>query len=65
MVLVVSPLTCISLMKDQVRVMKEKNISTVYGLEEEEQSEICNSRYQLIFVSPEALQNESGGGRYS
>ena len=53
MVLVVSPL--ISLMKDQVRAMKEKNLSAV---EEEEQNEICNSRYQLIFVSPEALLDD-------
>ena len=35
MVLVVSPL--ISHMKDQVRAVKEKNLSAVYGLEEEEQ----------------------------
>eukprot|EP00731_Ephydatia_muelleri_P008811 Em0004g1149a len=56
LVLVVSPL--ISHMKDQVRAVKEKNLSAVYGLEEEEQNEICNSRYQLIFVSPEALLDD-------
>ena len=55
MVLVVSPL--ISLMKDQVRAMKER-IYKQYTVEEEEQNEICNSRYQLIFVSPEALLDD-------
>ena len=46
-VLMVSPL--ISLMKDQVRAMIKKNMTAVFGSDEDAHSEICHSKYQLVF----------------
>lgn len=54
-VVVVSPL--IALMIDQVRAMTERNISAVYAgeAEGEVETDICSGKYQLVFMSPEAL----------
>jgi len=58
-VIVVSPL--IALMKDQVRAMVERNVSAVYiGDAEVSVDEVYEGKYQLVFISPEALlTNES------
>ena len=54
-VVVISPL--IALMKDQVRQMSQRNISTVYvgDADEELTTEICDGKFQLVYMSPEAL----------
>ena len=53
-VIVVSPL--IALMKDQVKAMVEMNISAVYvGEPELSMDEVYEGKYQLVFISPEAL----------
>ena len=56
-VVVVSPL--ISLMKDQVCSMKERDVAAVYvgdcAEEEGEVTDICSGKYQLVYMSPEAL----------
>ena len=57
MAVVVSPL--IALMKDQVRAMTQRDVRAVYVGEVREGGEvyieICEGKYQLIFMSPEAL----------
>ncbi len=59
LVVIVSPL--ISLMKDQVRAMRERNISSVYvgEAEGEVENSICSGCFQLVFISPEALITDS------
>ena len=54
-VVVVSPL--ISLMKDQVRSMMARNVRAVYVGDclEEEEMDVCLGKYQLLYMSPEAL----------
>ena len=54
-VVVVSPL--ISLMKDQVRAMLERNVSAVYtgSIDDNTEADITEGKYQLVFFSPEAL----------
>ena len=42
-------------MKDRVRAMTKKNMTAVFGSDEDAHSEICHSKYQLVFVSPMAL----------
>ena len=54
-VVVVSPL--IALMKDQVRVMSQRNVTTVYACETDVTEDIKNGKFQLVFVSPETLLN--------
>ena len=56
---IVSPL--IALMKDQVRAMTQRNVSAVYAGEAEGETErdICCAKYQLVYLSPEALLNDS------
>ena len=51
--IVVSPL--VALMKDQVRSMTEKGVSTVWTGEDYLFSDMCNRKYQLIFLSPKML----------
>ena len=47
---------CIALMKDQVRAMVERNVSAVYvGEAELSVDEVYEGKYQLVFISPEAL----------
>ena len=52
---VVSPL--IALMKDQVRQMVHRNVSAVYvgDADESIETEICEGKFQLVYMSPEAL----------
>ena len=53
-VIVVSPL--IALMKDQVRAMVERNVSAVcIGDAEVSVDEVYEGKYQLVYISPEAL----------
>ena len=54
-VVVISPL--IALMKDQVRQMSQRNISAVYvgDADEELETKICDGKFQLVYMSPEAL----------
>ena len=54
-VLVVSPL--IALMKNQVKAMQERNVSSLYAgdMDEKARHEVCSGKYQLIFISPESL----------
>ena len=56
-VVVVSPL--IALMKDQVLAMEARNVRAVYvgdcTEEGSEATEICSGKYQLVYMSPEAL----------
>ena len=56
--IVVSPL--IALMKDQVRQMKERDVRAVYvgDVNEKAESDVFNGRYQLVYLSPEALLTE-------
>ena len=58
-VIVVSPL--IALMKDQVRSMNERDVTAVYAgdIDLETEREICEGRYQLVFMSPEALLGDN------
>ena len=58
-VIVVSPL--ITLMKDQVRQMTEKGVSALYVGETDETTvtEVCEGKYQLVYISPEALLTNS------
>ena len=53
-VVVVSPLT---LMKDQVQAMKERDIQAVFIGDccEEGVVDVCNGKFQLVYMSPEAL----------
>ena len=57
MAVVVSPL--IALMKDQVRAMTQRDVRAVYVGDVREGGEVyievCEGKYQLIFMSPEAL----------
>ncbi len=57
MAVVLSPL--IALMKDQVRAMIRRDLKAVYFGEVQEEDdtylEICEGKYQLMFMSPEAL----------
>ena len=48
-------------MKDQVRAMRERNVSCVYAGEAEGEVEnlICGGCFQLVFMSPEALITDS------
>jgi len=54
-VIVVSPL--VALMKDQVRQMTERNMRAVYvgDVDSETKNEVCSGKYQLVYLSPEAL----------
>ena len=54
-VVVVSPL--ISLMKDQVRAMTERGMTAVFvgDCNEDLVAGVCQGRYQLVYMSPEAL----------
>ena len=54
-VVVVSPL--LSLMKDQVWSMMARNVRAVYVGDclEEEEMDVCLGKYQLMYMSPEAL----------
>ena len=54
-VIVVSPL--VALMKDQVRQMTERNMRAVYvgDVDSEIENEVCDGKYQLVYLSPEAL----------
>ena len=53
-VIVVSPI--IALIKDQVRAMVERNVSAVYiGGAEVSVDEVYEGKYQLLFISLEAL----------
>ena len=55
-VVVVSRL--VSLMKDQVRSMKEKDVAAAYVgdcSDEREINDICSGEYLLVYMSPEAL----------
>ena len=55
--LVVSPL--ISLMKDQVHAMNRRSVRSVYvGDVDDNRTEISEGKYQLVFVSPEALSTD-------
>ena len=58
-VIVVSPL--IALMKDQVRQMTEKGVSALYvgKTDETTVTEVCEGKYQLVYISPEALLTNS------
>ena len=59
-VVVVSPL--ISLMKDQVRSMKERDVAAVYvgdcAEEEGEVTDICSGKYQLVHMSSETPERK-------
>jgi len=58
--IIVSPL--ISLMKDQVRAATERNVTAVYvgdAKSTEEVRKICEGEYQLVFMSPESLLQDS------
>ena len=58
--IVVSPL--ISLMKDQVRAMMERNLTAVYvggANSDEEIRNVCEGEYQLVYMSPESLLKDS------
>ncbi len=57
-VLVVSPL--IALMKDQVRAMRERDVTAVYAgeVDDDVEADICTGEYQLVYMSPEALLND-------
>ena len=54
-VIVVSPL--VALMKDQVRQMTEKNVRAIYvgDVDSETEDQVCDGKYQLVYLSPEAL----------
>ena len=55
-VIVVSPL--VALMKDQVRCMTERDVRAVFVGDADDDSsvdEICEGKYQLVFMSPESL----------
>ena len=54
-VIVVSPL--IALMKDQVRSMMDKGVSSIYtgDIDSGSEEKLCEGGYQLIFISPENL----------
>jgi superfamily II DNA helicase RecQ len=54
-VIVVSPL--VALMKDQVKQMTERNMRTIYvgDVDSETENEVCDGKYQLVYLSPEAL----------
>ena len=48
----------ISLMKDQVRAMSEKDVRAVYVgdcSEEAIEVEVCSGNYQFVYISPEGL----------
>ena len=51
----------IALTQDQVRAMKEHNITAVYAgkIDEQLESEICEGQYHFVFVSLEALLTDS------
>ena len=51
----VSPV--IALMKDQVSQMTEKSASALYVRETDEKTvtEVCEGKYQPVYISPEAL----------
>ena len=58
--IVVSPL--ISLMKDQVRAMMERNLTAAYvggANSDEEIRNVCEGEYQLVYMSPESLLKDS------
>ncbi len=48
-VLVVSPL--IALMKDQVRAMRERDVTAVYAgeVDDDVEADICTGKYQLVY----------------
>jgi superfamily II DNA helicase RecQ len=54
-VIVVSPL--VALMKDQVKQMTERNMRTIYvgDVDSETENVVCDGKYQLVYLSPEAL----------
>ena len=54
-VVIVSPL--IALMQDQVCAMEECNVVPVYAgaVDDESERDICEGKYQLVFLSPESL----------
>ena len=52
-VIVVSPL--VALMKDQVRAMTERNVQSVFVGDADDEDEVCEGKYQLVFMSPESL----------
>lgn len=56
-VVIVSPL--VALMKDQVKAMEERNVSSLYAgeMDEKARSEACGGKYQLVFTSPESLMS--------
>ena len=58
-VVIVSPL--IALMQDQVRAMEERNVAAVYAgaVDDDSERDICEGKYQLVFLSPESLLTDS------
>ena len=55
--MVVSPL--IALMKDQVAKLKAKGVEAVYVGERCDMNKVYKDRYQILFISPEALLTDS------
>jgi len=57
--IIVSPL--ISLMKDQVKTATERNVTAVYvgDAKSTEVRKICEGEYQLVFMSPKSLLQDS------
>lgn len=53
--IVVNPL--VSLMVDQVRHMTERHVSAIYvgDCDDKSEADVCDSVYQLVYISPEAL----------
>ena len=53
--IIVSPL--VSLMKDQVRNMRERDVAAVYVGDccVKDEADVCAGEYQLVYLSPEAL----------
>ena len=56
---IISPL--VALMKDQVRSMTERHVSSVYvgDADAETEAAVCSGHFQLVFISPEALLTDA------
>ena len=52
-VIVVSPL--VALMKDQVRAITERNVKSVFVGDVDDEVEVCEGKYLLVFISLESL----------
>ena len=52
-VIVVSPL--VALMKDQVRAITERNVQSVFVGDVDDEEEVCEGKYLLVFISLESL----------